>query len=174
MNTSINFRRCFFSHEEFEAGMKQSVFYTNENFSDEYHKHMVAMSHIAECAKIFIFNNWEKVKDWSDLDVKITKADGTVIHYYKYTEPKPKKVSKPSPLEKLGAVVKPPSKKHENWIKKLQEEFKANQNPVTSVSDVVLDSMDGDFSLTINGNEHWWLVDNEVIVIANYIENQLK
>ena len=39
---------------------------------------------------------------------------------------------------------------------------------------MVLDPSDGDFSLTINGKEHWWIQDEAVIIIANYIENQLK
>jgi hypothetical protein len=33
---------------------------------------------------------------------------------------------------------------------------------------------DGDFSVTINGNEHWWIQDEAVIIIADYIEKQLK
>jgi D-tyrosyl-tRNA(Tyr) deacylase len=39
---------------------------------------------------------------------------------------------------------------------------------------VVLDPTDGDFSVTINGNEHWWIQDEAVIIIADYIEKQLK
>lgn len=51
---------------------------------------------------------------------------------------------------------------------------KRNQNPVLSINSVVLDPTDGDFSITINGNEHWWIQDEAVIIIADYIENQIK
>jgi hypothetical protein len=40
---------------------------------------------------------------------------------------------------------------------------------------VILDPTDGDFSVTINGDKnHWWIHDEEVIVIANYIEETIK
>ena len=39
---------------------------------------------------------------------------------------------------------------------------------------MVLDPTDGDFSITINGKEHWWIQDEAVIIIADYIEKKLK
>ena len=52
---------------------------------------------------------------------------------------------------------------------------KLRHNPVHTVDNIVLDPSDGDFSVTINGGqEHLWIQDEAVIVIANYIETQLK
>ena len=56
----------------------------------------------------------------------------------------------------------------------MERERKEKHNPVKSIDRVVLDPSDGDFSLTINGKEHWWIQDEAVIIIADYIENQLK
>jgi hypothetical protein len=140
------FRQCFFTEEEFEENMKRSEFYTSADFIGEYRRHMAAMSHIAECAKSYILRNWSLVKDWSGLEVEISGGD--VTHYYKHTE-------------SGSRVVDPTTRRF-------------NQNPAVSVSDVVLDPTDGDFSMTINGKEHWWLRDDEVIVIAGYIEKQLE
>ena len=57
---------------------------------------------------------------------------------------------------------------------KFDKEKKRKQNPVVIINEVVLDPTDGDFSVTINGNEHWWIQDEAVIIIADYIEKQLK
>jgi hypothetical protein len=39
----------------------------------------------------------------------------------------------------------------------------------------VLDPTDGDFSIVINEtDDHWWIGDEEIIVIADYIETHLK
>jgi hypothetical protein len=45
---------------------------------------------------------------------------------------------------------------------------------IVSLTGVVLDPTDGDFSLTVNGKNHLWIDDESVIVIADYIEKSLK
>ena len=72
---------------EFEEGYKSSQFYVESDYLNEYRKHMVAMDHIANMAKSFIFNNWKRVEDWSDLDVIIRNGNnGVETHYYKHAE----------------------------------------------------------------------------------------
>ena len=52
---------------------------------------------------------------------------------------------------------------------------KSLHNPIVTIDEVVLDPTDGDFSITVNGGkEHWWIGDEEVILIADYIEEKLK
>lgn len=148
-------RPCFMSEEEYETGWKQSVFYVDGNYMEEYRKHMIAMSHIAQIAKSYVLKNWKSVTDWSDLDIKITMSKVTT-HYYKYTDTV-------RSTGRLGEI-----------LKKFEQELKEKQNPVVSVSNVVLDPVDGDFSLDINGNHHRWILDDEVITLADYIEKQLK
>ena len=65
------FSPCFMTEEEYENAYKNSVFYVEKDYMEEYRKHMVAMEHVASMAKVFILKNWEKVTDWSGLDVKI-------------------------------------------------------------------------------------------------------
>jgi hypothetical protein len=57
---------------------------------------------------------------------------------------------------------------------KFDKAIKRNQNPVVTIDEVVLDPTDGDFSVTINGHQHWWIQDEAIIIIADYIEKQLK
>ncbi len=62
----------------------------------------------------------------------------------------------------------------EKYRKKWEKENKLRHNPIKTIDAVVLDPTDGDFSITVNGKEHWWIQDEAVIIIADYIENQLN
>lgn len=59
-------------------------------------------------------------------------------------------------------------------IDRIEKEDKEKHNPIKTISDIVLDSSDGDFSLKINGKNHNWISDDTVIMIADYIEKQLN
>ena len=155
------FSPCFMTEEEFENGYKSSIFYVNKDFKKEYENHIAAMGHIANIAKSYILNNWEKVKDWSDLEVFVIHGPtGKGTYYYSYKERIRKKEYGSGMISDL--------------LIKSDRRRKRNQNPILSISNVVLDPTDGDFSITINGNEHWWIQDEAVIIIADYIENQIK
>lgn len=172
------FRRVAFTEAEYEDIYRHSIFWTDSNFYDEYRKHMIAMSHVANCAKIYVLKNWEKVKDWSNLDIVIKHA-GAVTEYFN-NEKEPEETAadsaeKDSPIvEKLKVKTTSHSPIFEEFMNKMREEDKLRHNPIVSVSDVVLDPSDGDFSVTINGNKHLWLLPDEVIIIANYVENFIK
>ena len=154
------FNPCFMTEADFEEGYKRSNFYVDKNFLEEYRKHMVAMDHVANIAKSYIFNNWKKVEDWSDLDVIIRAGNtGVETHYYKYTESGKWNIRN----EKVA-----------DFFEKMEKEQKDNQNPIKVFNEVVLDPTDGDFSVTINDTEHWWINDDAIITIADYIEKQLS
>lgn len=157
------FSPCFLTEEEFEAGYQSSQFWTDKDFYNEYRKHMVAMSHVASCAKIYVLNNYKKVTDWSGLEVTIIHGpSGKETTYYTYC-----------PRKKLEKA-----RTSKTWDKMLERLDKADQerhNPLLEFTEVVLDPTDGDFSVTLNGDqEHWWIQDEAIIIIANYIEDQLK
>jgi hypothetical protein len=155
------FSPCFMSEEEFENGYKDSIFYVDKDFKKEYESHIAAMEHISNIAKSYILNNWERVKDWSDLEVAVIHGPtGKSTYYYSYKEKIRKK-------EYGSGMIS-------DFLIKSDRKRKRNQNPVHSISNVVLDPTDGDFSLTINGNNHWWIQDEAVIIIADYIEKQIK
>jgi hypothetical protein len=59
-------------------------------------------------------------------------------------------------------------------LERLEKDNKERHNPIIEFNNVVLDPTDGDFSVTINGKEHWWIEDDAVMIIANYIEKQLS
>ena len=160
------FRPCFISEEDFEDGYKKSIFWTEEKFMSKYKEHKAALSHIAECAKIYILKNWEGVDDWTDLDVKITHGPtGKSTHYYKCED---YDVPTPDATDGEGSLIS-------NIFEEIRAKRKKNEKIVNSVSKIVLDPTDGDFSITVNGGEeHWWIQDEAIIIIADYIENKLS
>jgi hypothetical protein len=145
------------SEEEFEKGYKESVFYVDKDFKKEYESHIAAMGHIANIAKTYILNNWTKVKDWSNLEVVVVHGPtGEATYYYSYKE----RIRKKDYSTDI--------------FLKFDKQKKRNQNPVKTIDEVILDPTDGDFSVTINGKEHWWIQDEAIIIIADYIEKQIK
>jgi hypothetical protein len=156
------FSPCFMTEEEFEEGYKNSVFYVEGNYQEEYRKHIVAMEHIAAMAKVYILKNWQKIEDWSGLEVKVKHGPtGKVTEYFNYV---PR-----DPSEKAH------SKTWEEMKKRLDEMDKERHNPIREFNSVVLDPTDGDFSIIVNGNEeHWWIQDEAIIIIADFIEQKLK
>lgn len=158
------FTPVFMTEDEFEKGYKESIFWTDKDFMSEYRKHIAAMSHVSECAKIYILKNWTKVKDWSELDAVIVHGpSGKMTEYYNYV---PREINNDHKI-KEGA--------YSNLLKEIDEENKLKHNPIREFNEVILDPTDGDFSVTVNGNEeHWWIQDEAVIIIADYIEQQLK
>jgi phosphopantothenoylcysteine synthetase/decarboxylase len=156
----IIFHPCFTSEEAFEEGMKTTEFWTESEFMSIYRKHLAALDIVASCAKVYILKNWEKVTDWTGLDVTITHGpSGEKTEYYNYIENRYTKRGKSS-LDKI-------------W-KEIEEEARKKHNPIQRIENVVLDPTDGDFSLTVNEKEHWWIGNEEIIIIANYIEEKLK
>lgn len=153
------FSPCFMTEEEYEAGWKTSMFYVESDYMEAYRKHLVGMSHVASIAKSYIVNHWTKVKDWSDLNIIVTHGPtGKSTEYYKYA--------------KVTHTTN--SKVMADLFKRVERSNKRKHNPIVSFNAVILDPTDGDFSVTINGTEHWWITDEEVIVLADYIEKQLK
>jgi len=171
------FSPCFMTEDEYEAGYKRSEFYVESDFMDAYRKHMVAMSHVANIAKVYILKNWQGVTDWGDLEVKITHGPtGEVTHYYNHDREMQRRVER---NERSKAYAKERGIKRSSTIDdlldRMDERKKSLHNPIITVDKVVLDPTDGDFSITVNGGEeHWWIGDEEVIIIADYIEEQLK
>jgi hypothetical protein len=171
------FSPCFMTIDEYEEGYKRSVFYVESDYMDVYRKHMVAMSHIADIAKVYILKNWQKVSDWGDLEVKITHGPtGEVTYYYNHvrTYQKLEERIEHSKQAAENRRVKR-SKVLDKMLKRMEERCAKKHNPIIEFTKVVLDPTDGDFSVTINGDqEHWWIGDEEVIIIADYIEGKLK
>lgn len=157
---------CFTNQQDFANAMQGSKFGVTQNFYDEYRNHIAAMEIIAECAKVYILNNYKNITDWTNLEV-VAEDNGhgrkgkPFIEYYNYkpTFKNRKSAKRSNALEKI--------------FYRLDEDNKKRHNPAKTVTDVFLDTTDGDFSLTINGNKHNWISDSTVIIIADFIEKQL-
>ena len=156
------FRHGAETHEGYEKIWRSSEFYTPAHFLSEYEKHIVAMQHITECAKIYITKHWEEVKDWSRLNVIIHDNSKTATEYFNYA----------TRAEKIKERrIKGDS--FQKVLDRIEKKDKAKHNPIVSLTGVVLDTSDGDFSLTINGKAHLWIDAESVIIIADYIEKEL-
>jgi len=175
------FSPCFMTEKEYEDAYKNSIFYVEKDFMSEYRKHLAALPHVASVGKSYILNNWEKITNWDNLDVVIIHGPtGEWTEYYNNEKNLPPVEEKePSETMKkfLTLVSKEKPKRNsilEKFRKEMEEEDKLRHNPIKTIDRVVLDPTDGDFSITVNGKEHWWIQDEAIIIIADYIENQLK
>jgi hypothetical protein len=177
------FSPCFMTEDEFEEGYKSSVFYVEKDYMNEYRKHIAAMGHIANIAKVYILKNWKSVTDWSSLDIKITHGPtGEVTEYYNHDKALQREAERKQYNEKRAKERAAAGKKQieessyfRKMFEKMLKEDAVKHNPILEFTEVVLDPTDGDFSITINGDKHhWWISDEEVIIIADYIEEHLK
>lgn len=175
------FTPCFMTEAEYENAYKNSVFYVEKDFMKEYQNHLAALPHIAAIAKSYVLNNFEKVTDWANLDVVIIHGPtGEWTEYYNNEKILPPVVKK-EPTERMKrflALVSKEKPKEDSilnkWRQEWLEEDKKRHNPIRVIDKVVLDPTDGDFSISVNGKEHWWIQDEAIIIIADYIEKQLK
>lgn len=160
------------------AGNKKTIysskFAVKEDFYEKYRLHIIGAEIVAECAKIFIVENYKKVKDWSDLSVVMEDAntlDGPVnehnggkplknyVEYFKYVPSVTKLERRSDALDRI--------------LKTWQKRDRLRHNPARKVTGVVLDTTDGDLSMKINGRSHLWISDTTTIIIAAYIEKAI-
>jgi len=154
--------------EDFTERLQGTEGFIENDFLDAYRLHIVMKQRIARAAKVFLINNWTKVWDWTMLEIVIRDNSKKKTHYYNHV-PQPSGV----PEEETGT-----SSEEKNFFAKAMEEAHAWQakkhNPVLSLSEMVLDPTDEDFSITINGVDHNCIDDDSVIILADYAENWLK
>lgn len=134
---------------------------------DRFHKHYLGMRRIVSEAKRFLQDNWEKVEDWSDLKIIIHDNKGSHIYYDNDKAVELRRASE----EKLKEANKDSIMK--GMFDGIHEHQGHWHDPVRSVSNVVLDESDGDFSIDINGKGHLWIDDNAVMVLAYYVEKRV-
>jgi hypothetical protein len=172
-------RRVFLEEGEYKKHWQSSIFWVEGDYKKEYHKYQEAMHHIAEFAKMYILENYKKVEDWSELDLKIRhNLDGTVVEFYNhYKKPVPPKEPSEN-MKRFMKLVSPEKPKRSKIIQdaldKIEEENQSKHNPIVSFDEAVLDTSDGDFSVKINGQDFYWINDEPIIEIADYIEKYLN
>jgi len=123
-------------------------------FIQKYFDKLDEASRIASVAKTYIVSNWESIKDWSQLSISV--ENGSIY----------------SPNEKESEIYSPDGMKIESFQTK-KERVIVEPNPVKTL-EVIYDELDGDMSLTINGEE-WWFIENETVCfLANFIEKTIE
>lgn len=163
----IMMRPCSLTEEDNEQIMQSTQYSVKENFLTVYQNHMVAMEIVSECAKIYITKNWEKITDWTNLNVIIEDNTSTSTEYYNYVKETRRRRPKTKVKQHSSSTI-------DELFSRMDEEDKKRHNPIKTITDVVLDTTDGDFSLTINDKQHLWISDDSVIIIANFIEKTLN
>jgi hypothetical protein len=157
----LTLRPCLTTNEDNERVMMSSDHSVREKFLDAYQDHLAGMQIVAECAKIYVLNNYQKIDDWRGLDVVIEDNSEMPTDYFNFVE-------NDRGLKFVDSDV------FDKIVEELHEQDRIRHNPIVTLTDVVLDTSDGDFSLTINGKKHMWICDDAVIIIANFIETKLN
>jgi hypothetical protein len=140
--------------EENEQTMRCSEYWTETDFREKYQQHLVALDLMAESAKIYVLKNYQQVKDWSGLALEVRDRTGQTFKYYQYRD------------KGWNKMIK--------GVQRMLQKRKEQENPVICLSDAVLDPTDGDFSVTINNTRHEMVDDVSLVLLADYIEKQLK
>lgn len=119
--------------------------YTTSNFIDEYQERFWALERLYAACKVYIVDNYEKVKDWSGYSVS-RYEDGKYVRYGKVGE-------------------------GDSLLRKRISEM--TKEEVRTITDVYLD-IDGDFTFKVNDNEDHFMIDGEdVVLLASYIQEQV-
>lgn len=122
------------------------------------------MSLLRTEAKLYIIANCDKVNDWSSLYLFITNGNN---------------VDNSNKLESFNYVPYEPEF-HNKWLKysaNIGGETRPHEykdESIKTVTDPVYDDFDGDFSITINGLEWWWIDYDAVMRLAIFIERSLN
>lgn len=158
----MSMRPVSLTEEDNKKKVMGSTSAKTKDFLDEYNNRIAEMQIISECAKIFIMDNWKVIDDWSDIDIVIRHTIGKerkTSSYYKYQED----------------TCWSDNNSAQSIKKIFDNHNKERHNPMPQVKECVLDSTDGDFSVNlVDGTELWWIDDEAVIIIADYIESKIK
>lgn len=115
-------------------------------------------------AKIYITENCHKVTDWSQMFLEIKNGNNT---------------DNSNKLKEFFYVPYEPAF-HNKWhmhsvvLGNETSTYEYKDESVKTVTDPVYDDFDGDFSITINGLEWWWINYNAVIALSVFIEKTLN
>ena len=174
--------------EEKLRRLRESKHYKAANFFDNYHEQLSIAGNIMETAKIYILDNYEKIEDWSELDVDIygyTEDRKPIRFGLKRAERERRKALLPPPepkpmsekMQKFMKLVSPVKSRRSPRIEKRLQELDDETTQVEKVHNVCYDWSDGDFSLDINDRHFMWLNSgNSGVIIsrADYIESKLN
>jgi hypothetical protein len=127
--------------------------YKDGNFETLYIELSAETRSLVEAAKIYILDNYKKVKDYKTLHLMLRCANHEGTQYFG-TKSKRKKGG---------------SKIFNNLINELNKQTVE----IKKFDNAVYDWTDGDFSVVFNGVSYNWIDSNSIIDIAAHIERKL-
>lgn len=136
--------------------------YKNERFDDSINYHYSMINRIIMAAKMYILDNYEKITDWSDLY--------TTIHH----GINPKMFQRYGKLPVYNSKGDAFDDELESRLQKILRESDMELEEVKTITNAVYDFTDGDFSITVNGKEWFWIRDQSVMDITRYIEERIN
>lgn len=139
--------------EEVLSGIRESKKYKEGNFEIRYMEFVAETRSIVEAAKIYILDNYEKVKDYKDLHLMLRCVNHEGTQYF----------GKRSKSRREGSGI----------LRKVIAELDRKTTEIKKFNKAVYDWTDGDFSVTFNGSDYNWIDSNSIIDIAAHIERKL-
>jgi hypothetical protein len=137
--------------------IRSSEKYKSGNFEKTYISAFAELRGVVEAAKIYILDNYQKVKDYNELHLMLTCVNHKEKVYFGQKSKRSKK--------KKGDK--------ENSLDRLIKEIDDKTIQIKTFDQAVYDWTDGDFSVVFNGVNYNWIDSNSIVDIAAYIEKKL-
>jgi hypothetical protein len=162
------------NEQEVLEALRTDWFYLTGSFGREYEQRVRETRKLVEVAKIYVLDNYSKVKSWRNLWTTIRAANYDNLVYIHKRDSELRKErrlrQKTNGKENRPRARKMRLEKFEDIFKELD---KKTVSPKTFTG-AVYDWTDGDFSVKINGKWYNWINAQAIIDIAAYIEEQLS
>ena len=142
------------SENEVLDSIRNSEKYKNANFDENYVNLTAEIRRVVEAAKIYILDNYKKVKDYKELHLMLRCANHEGTQYFGKRSRKRKKG---------GSEI----------FNKLIAELDEKTIEIKKFDEAVYDWTDGDFSVVFNGVNYNWIDSTSIIDIAAHIERKL-
>jgi len=140
--------------EEVLSVIREGKKYNEGNFEILYIEFSTEVRTLVEAAKIYILDNYKKVKDYKTLHLMLRCANHEGTQYF--------------------GTKSRRAKSRSEIFNKIINELNEKQIEIKKFDAAVYDWTDGDFSVTLNGVSYNWIDDNSIIDIASHIERKLN
>jgi len=139
--------------EEVLSIIREGKKYKGGNFETLYIELSAETRSLVEAAKIYILDNYEKVKDYKTLHMMLRCANHEGTQYF----------GTRSKRSKGGSKI----------FNDLINELNKQTIEIKTFDKAIYDWTDGDFSVVFNGESYNWIDSNSIIDIAAHIERKL-
>ena len=168
-----------FGEDKVLSSIRNMKEFTDENFNENFLETRSRMSRIITAAKIYVLDHYKEVDDWNYLYLNLHHNAGRQRFSLKNKEKIKKRdeeriANLTGVAKKIHDIAKPAKESESSTLRKLVKDIERETIEIETITDVVYDWTDGDFSLKINGKDYLWIDGESVIDIATYIERNTK